>query len=228
MGQIETYCLRLRDIDEKEARCYASPMSQTDQRHWDTRYRAGRGPRPGQASRGLTRYLPAIETLGQALTARSVPPTALDIACGPGGTALELARAGWHVTGVDISHVALAQARHAAAAAELTTRCTFRQVDLDEWRPAPDSTDLITTFYFLERALWPSIQAAVRPGGLYIAETFNRHRLIKMPEANPTFLLQPGELLATVTGWGWEVVYSHVRSPDDSRPTDAVVARKPT
>lgn len=52
----------------------------------------------------------------------------LDMGCGTGRHALELARRGYRVTGVDLSDGMLAQARAAAAAEGLTT-VTFQQAD---------------------------------------------------------------------------------------------------
>jgi hypothetical protein len=86
---------------------------------------------------------------------------------------------------------------------------------------------LVTCYFYWDPALLPALGAAVRPGGLLVYETFNRHRLAERPDSNEDFLLESGRLRKTVAGWGWEVLASQSAGPDASRPTDWLVARKP-
>lgn len=60
----------------------------------------------------------------------------LDIGCGPGHYAIELARRGaGRVVGVDFADNMIARAREHAAAAAVADRCEFLVGDIDQWRP---------------------------------------------------------------------------------------------
>lgn len=197
------------------------PMAEYDRTRWNQRYEAGAGPSGRQAAAWLTGHSAWIDALAAALTAQGRQPTALDIACGAGAVSIWLAQRGWQATGVDISDAALARARAAAAAAGAAAGCTFVRADLDTWRPAPGSVDLLTGFFFLDRRLWPVLRVAVRGGGLLIYQTYNLGRLQTRPGAPAAYLLDPGELAATVRGWGWEILDEQNRSA-----MDAIVARQ--
>lgn len=104
------------------------------------------------------------------LAARDLPAvkTALDVACGRGRHALALAREGFHVTAVDASDVALTSL--AAAAADLDIVCVQRDLAAEG---LPRGTfGLVVVVSYLERALLPSLRAAVAPGGALLMETF--------------------------------------------------------
>ena len=202
-------------------------MTDDDRKLWNERYRQGQGPLSGRANRRLEPYADHVDALARAVRSRGETPTGLDVACGPGGTVIWLARRGWLATGVDVSEEALTQARAAAAAAGVAQRCTFLQVDLDHWRPPPESADLVTCFYFLDRSLWPALRDAVRPGGLFIQETFNINRQERRPASNAAHLLHPGELLALADAWGWAVLEHRFDGPDSDRPVGVLVAQRP-
>ncbi len=140
---------------------------------------------------------------------------------------LWLAHRGWQVSGVDASAEALRLAAEAISAAGLEDRCTLIAADLDSWRPETCRYDLVTCFFFLDRALMQALRESIKPGGLLIMETFNRHWLVRRPQASPAFLLEEGELLEVASGWGWQVLQSYSSGPDVERPTDAIVARRP-
>ncbi len=119
---------------------------------------------------------------------------------------------------MDVSAAALALAQEKLAVAGLLDRATLLCADLDAWRPPPASYDLITTFYFLDRRLWPSLRAAVRPGGLLVMQTYHTGQLAVRPQTDPAHLLAPGELAALLAGWGWRVLAAAT-----SATTEAVV-----
>ncbi len=199
-------------------------MSEADQIRWNRRYAAGDGPVISKVNRWLAAHAATIDRLATLIGEDGRVPRALDVACGAGGTVLWLARRGWHCTGVDISDEALALANMAMGAGGVADRCRLLQADLTEWRPEPAYFDLVTCFYFLDRRLWGDLRNAVRPGGLLAVETFNVRRLLTRPQATPAYLLEPGELVALVTAWGWETI-----AADDSsdRETAAILARRP-
>lgn len=118
---------------------------------------------------------------------------ALDIATGKGRNALYLAELGFQVEGVDVSDVALEEARRRAADKNLIV--TWKQADLDRLELAESAYDLIVNFNFLERFLVPKIKAALKLGGHVIFETFIvDQRVIGHPK-NPAYLLGHNELL---------------------------------
>lgn len=202
-------------------------MSQSDIAYWDDRYRAGSGPHGRRAGRRLAQYAGYVDALAASLAEQNRKPCSLDVACGAGGTLTWLARRGWHAIGVDASTEALQLAADAVSAEGLSHRCELVHADLDHWRPAADTVDLVTCFFFLDRALLPALRDAIRPGGLLILETFNRHRLAHRPQAKPDYLLAHGELKQLIGEWQWPLLAFHSDGPDVERPTDAIVAQRP-
>jgi tellurite methyltransferase len=173
---------------------------------WDTRYRNEYEPRPPSAL--LQRWLSRLQ-----------PSTghnrALDAACGTGRNAVLLAEHGWHVVGVDISpvglHIAQEEARQRAVMLDLLA------VDLHDWLP-PASFDLVCVFRFLDRSLCPRLQAALKPCGTLIYETFTiAQRNYEGGPRSDDFLLQPGELPTLFPGL--EVLeYTEGTVEEDGRP----------
>ncbi|MEW5838826.1 MAG: methyltransferase domain-containing protein [Pseudomonadota bacterium] len=118
---------------------------------------------------------------------------ALDLACGLGGNVLLLAERGLKVSAWDVSAVAIERLRLEAARRSLSLEAAVR--DVVQSPPAPASADVIVVAHFLERALFPALLAALRPGGLLFYQTFTRERPAAMDApTNPDFLLQPNEL----------------------------------
>ncbi len=191
-------------------------MTETDRNHWEARYASGDAPIQARPNRWLARQAAYVDALTAACP---VPPRALDIACGAGGTVAWLAQRGWQVTGVDISTTALALAE--AQVAAVGAQAALVQADLDSWRPAAGSCDLLTCFNFLDRRLWPSMRLAVRPHGLIGLRTFHRGRLAARPDTNPAHLLAPGELAALVESWGWRVLVA-----ESDAQVEAVLAQR--
>ena len=129
------------------------PVNRLD---WDARYSAEPslwGAEPNQFVR--------------ARLAELEPGVALDLACGNGRNAMWLARRGWRVTGVDISAVALQQAR--SRSAELGVDVHWQHGDVREWAP-PAAVDLALIAYLhLPRpelvGVLRAAGRALRPGG---------------------------------------------------------------
>src|SRR5262244_2676117 len=93
---------------------------------------------------------------------------ALDVGCGTGFLALELAARGHHVVGVDFASAMIEEARRKAAARGLSVR--FEEADAEQLPFAPRSFDLVVS----RHVLWtlPHPEAAIdewirvlRPGG---------------------------------------------------------------
>ena len=112
---------------------------------------------------------------------RLIPPPparVLDAGCGPGLYAVELARLGHHVTGVDVSAPALRHARSLVRDAKPAGSARFVRADLRDAELAPNSFDAaLLVYYVLEafpRVVQPLVLArianALAPDAALIAE----------------------------------------------------------
>jgi SAM-dependent methyltransferase len=152
------------------------------QEKWDQRH-ADPAKQP-QAAEVLTQNSHLLPASGQAL----------DLACGLGGNALLLARAGLQVTAWDISPVAIERLQALALREGLDNLLAeVRDVELDP--PPPQSFDVIAVSYFLNRDLAPSLIDALKPGGLIFYQTFTRKAVSESGPSNPAYRLGDNELL---------------------------------
>ena len=109
--------------------------------------------------------------------------TALDVGCGGGLLAEEVARLGFRVTGVDPSAPSLETAREHARAAGLDIE--YRE-GVGEALPVADAAfDLVYCCDVLEHvddvpAVLREIRRALKPGGLFVYDTINRNPLSKL------------------------------------------------
>lgn len=185
-------------------------MSQEDRLRWDRRW----------AEEGICRVFephPLLLRYAGQLSGGH----ALDLACGRGQNALWLAEHGYSVDAIDISPVALEQARTEAAQRGLPVN--FVEADLDTYVLPVAAYDLIAVFYFLDRRLLPALQAALRPGGWLFYETFNLGRLRHDPAIPLAYLLEPGELPRRFAGWQILEAGDNGSRPDSSY----IVCRRP-
>lgn len=121
------------------------------------------------------------------------PGSALDVAGGGGRHALWIAAVGWQVTLVDSSEVALARAQAAAKERDLALKLVCS--DLTQYDFGHERFDLILVFFYLERALFPALQQALRPGGILLYKTYTGEQLqFERGPRNPEHLLEPQEL----------------------------------
>jgi 2-polyprenyl-3-methyl-5-hydroxy-6-metoxy-1,4-benzoquinol methylase len=135
-----------------------TPVTGEDRHRWDGRY-AGQPPAPADAIGPpslLAAYADAFPVSGKAL----------DLACGRGLGSVWLARRGLDVVGVDISAVAISQARDLARRSGVDERCRFDVVDLDEGLPPGGPVDVIVCHKFRDRRLDRAIVERLAPGGL--------------------------------------------------------------
>jgi len=159
-------------------------MTTGDQVRWDRQHAAGHG------SDHASGFLKEI------LLSDSWPiprGRALDIATGKGRNAIFLAEHGFDVVAIDVSPVALDEARQRAAGKSLSI--SWQQADLERIELPEATYDLVVDFNYLQRSLIPQIKAALKPGGHVIFETYLIGQEILGHPKNPAYLLRHNELL---------------------------------
>jgi SAM-dependent methyltransferase len=180
-------------------------MSIPDQERWDARWAEPKSLHVREPNPLLMSFV---------LQNPHVRGRALDVACGVGQNAIWLAQRGFTVEAVDISPVALEQARRSAAGAGLVPQAVnFIQADLEAWLPPEAAYDVVIGFRFLNRRLWPRLQSALRPGGWLLYQTFNLRKLAPDSDFPPEYLLDIGELPRAFAGW------DIIGSGDDGGPS---------
>ncbi len=175
-------------------------MTQADIERWNRKYEARAGTRTLDTDSLLIDH--AILFTGGGY--------ALDVACGMGDNALFLAQQGYTSFGVDASLAGLRHCRRKATTLGLEV-LTF-VADLESY-PLPNACfDVVVAFRYLDRALVPAIQGALKRGGLLALKTFNRNFLSENPTFPAAYCLRHGEL----RGWfeSWRCVDSNDR-PDN-------------
>ncbi|QYZ64942.1 MAG: methyltransferase type 12 [Gammaproteobacteria bacterium (ex Lamellibrachia satsuma)] len=122
---------------------------------------------------------------------------ALDLACGLGGNAMELARFGLEVSAWDISSVAVERLQHLAASEGLVLNAEQRDVEQDLL--TENAFDVIVVSYFLNRDLMPALITALKPGGLIFYQTFTRIAVSDTGPSNSAYRLGDNELIALLS-----------------------------
>lgn len=153
---------------------------------WNERYRAATGER--QASRVLTENLHLLPDNGHAL----------DLACGSGGNSILLAQQGLKTAAWDIADVPIAALQDTAVKQKLSVQAEVRDVVAEP--PAPETFDVITVSYFLDRGIIPALIEALKPGGLIYYQTFIRQRVSDRGPQREEFRLADQELLHLFSG----------------------------
>lgn len=134
------------------------------------------------------------EKIGEIKSFLPSSPAALDIAAGDGRNAVYLAEEGMAVDAVDISEVGLDLAERLAKDRKVTIHTV--QADLETWKIPENSYDLIANFFYLQRSLFPQIEAGLKKGGVLVFETYTVDQLeTQGPSLKRDFLLERNELL---------------------------------
>jgi tellurite methyltransferase len=118
---------------------------------------------------------------------------ALDIATGKGQNAIFLAERGFEVLGIDISPVALEEARRFAE--EKSLKVNWQEADLERIELPKGDYDLVVNFNYLQRSLVSQIKKTLMPGGWVIFETYLTDQSKIGHPINPDYLLLHNELL---------------------------------
>ncbi len=120
---------------------------------------------------------------------------ALVLAMGEGRNAVYLAENGFDVTGVDISAVGIEKCERLAEERGVVVNSVV--ADLTDYDMGSEQYDLITNFYFFDESILPGVIDSLKPGGIFIFETYSRDhpKHSKFGPKNPDYLVKPNELL---------------------------------
>ena len=152
-------------------------------------------------------YSPLLQTYLSAFKGAAEDIPVLDLACGGGRNGLYLVDREIPVVFADRDPAALAVVEKSLidkGHGDSKRLFTLWSVDLE----APAGEPLagqkyagIMVFRYLHRPLFEGIKQAVCPGGVVIYETFTVDQVQFGRPRNPDYLLRPGELAATFSGW---------------------------
>jgi SAM-dependent methyltransferase len=132
-----------------------SEVAEADRVRWDEKYATKDGGSP-RLPDVFAPYVDALPTAGHAL----------DVACGTGAAAVWLAGRGLTVWGIDVSAVAIEQARQLAQRHGVSDRCRFSVTDLDDGLPAGPPVGMILCHRFRDPRLYEAMVDRLAPGGL--------------------------------------------------------------
>ena len=120
---------------------------------------------------------------------------ALVLAMGEGRNAVYLAENGFDVTGVDISAVGIEKCERLAEERGVVVNSVV--ADLTDYDMGREQYDLIKNFYFFDKSILPGVIDSLKPGGIFIFETYSRDhpKHSKFGPKNPNYLVKPNELL---------------------------------
>ena len=99
---------------------------------------------------------------------------------------------------VDSSGAAIERGKRMAA--KKGAAVNFIHADLEEFKIAPQSYDLIVNFYYLQRTIIPGIKNGLKKNGVILFETYTVEQRAIGPPNNPDYLLCPNELLKLFDG----------------------------
>jgi 2-polyprenyl-3-methyl-5-hydroxy-6-metoxy-1,4-benzoquinol methylase len=162
-------------------------VTEDDRTAWDARY-ARKGPvavGPVDLPAVFAPYRDVFPASGQAL----------DLACGQGLGAVWLAQRGLNVWGLDVSPVAIGQARDLARRAGVDDCCRFDIVDLDSGLPAGPPVDVVLCHKFRDRRLDRAIVQRLAPGGVLALSSLSEVGATAGP-----YRARPGEMLTAFAG----------------------------
>ena len=125
-----------------------------------------------------------------------LPPSgrALDVACGRGRNALWLAAHGFETTAIDRDPAAIDALAARARTEQLLLTALAMDLEAAGVTVGLEVYDVVVVVHYLHRPLFPTLLAALRPGGVLVYETFTVAQAARGRPTNPAFLLEPGEL----------------------------------
>lgn len=157
-------------------------MSEADRTRWNDRYKSGE-------------YIGRTHPTDLLRSWLSICPkgTALDLACGSGRNSRFLAEAGYDVTGIDISNVAIELA--SAASSKSDQKPSYEVQDLENSK-IQGNFDLIVLVRYVNFDLVSEFDAHLRPNGVVmIEEHLFRNDISDLAgPKNPSFRVEAGSL----------------------------------
>jgi tellurite methyltransferase len=176
--------------------------------------------------------LAACEVLQKHIHLLAKHGTALDLACGLGRNAIQLAQHGLQCDAVDISDVAIDRLQKYAK--ENNLNINAERADIERDGIGNKKYDVIVVSYFLYRPLLPAIIRALKPGGLLFYQTFVRsvtseNSVPRASLAKASFYLEKNELCSQLKQL--EIRYYHETILDRNTNTASIamlVASMPT
>lgn len=157
------------------------PEGNEAQEFWNDKFRSGLPNVRREPSRLLVEAVAGSQKVG----------AALDLGCGEGRNLLYLASKGWTATGVDISEVAIEQAKATANAKDL--KAEFWVTDLDAFDLGQSRWDLLSSIYMQDWHIrsatdtFARMKAALKPGGLVVIEGFGPPNGLNLEQINRAF-----------------------------------------
>ena len=174
---------------------------------WDDRFRHGDHASTAAdpfftTSRRYWPMIPGRAAQGENAGASTRALNALDVACGAGRHAVELARAGFRVTAVDFSGEALLRARTLAQKKNVSIECLETDLEADGVDLGQDRYDLVVVFFYLHRPLLSALRRCLRLGGLIVYKTYSVDQL-RYPgrPRHRAVMLEHNELLKVFAGF---------------------------
>lgn len=172
----------------------------TARARWNERYDGdGFEPFPDAPAQWLVEHASLVRDVASASPRAGAVdhprPRAIDVACGDGRSARWLAELGFQVDAVDVSDVAIAALREAAARRGLAVDPQVLDLARD---PLPEGPyDVVVCMSYLQRDLFAALCGALAPGGVVLYETFARAHVEDLGrDFNPAYVLERNELLA--------------------------------
>jgi 2-polyprenyl-3-methyl-5-hydroxy-6-metoxy-1,4-benzoquinol methylase len=162
-------------------------VSRADRERWDAKYGSRETPTLDDIR------LPAV--FEPFVTEFPTAGSALEIACGRGGTAVWLARRGLEVVAVDVSPVAIAAAQELVRLTGVRDRCRFAIADLDQGLPSGPAVDVLVCHLFRDPRLDDAMMERLAPGGLLAVACRSEVDGVPGP-----YRAGPGELLERFAG----------------------------
>ena len=145
----------------------------------------------------------------------------LDIAMGEGRNGVYLATQGFDVLGLDISEKGLQKAHKLAEKNNITIETQV--VDLETYELKPNTYDVILCSYYMQRNLFKQFEAALKPGGMIVVETYNVDYL-KYARFSRKWALDTNELLDIFKGLR---VIRYQDYDDGKEAYSSIIAQKP-
>ena len=135
------------------------------------------------------------------------PGAALDLGAGEGRNAIWLAQQGWRVTAVDYSDVAIQRGRERAHHLGLAESITWVTEDLCDFRPNPNSFDLVLSLFLhlpahQRRDVLQRAADALAPGGTILVVGYDRTHATEGAGGvrDPELLFSPDDIVEELGG----------------------------